>query len=490
MSKLITLEPSIQEIVQSLFDKGYKSYIVGGAVRDALLKIIPKDIDVEVYGISYESLMEFLHPYGSVDLVGKKFGVIVFTPTNGEMKYDFSIPRKENKSGLGHKEFEIIFDEKITLEEASTRRDFRINALAYDSISETIIDCHGGTYDLHNGIISHVSDQFEEDYLRILRAMGFQSRFDFIIAESTTLKMKKMLGESFDESNEFLLLPKSRLLEEWRKWAEKGTRHDLIFEFMRSTNLINYYPTLKALKDTPQDEVFHPEGNVQTHTEMCLRQIDRIISENNISGNEKIILVMSTLLHDVAKPPTTKEEIKRGRMTITSNGHEAMGGVMAREFLEGIGFYDELITPICKLIENHLAGVNISLIPSQSGKVKAVKKLSRRLFPATINQLLFLMMADTRGRGEASESKVPTGYKEISEIAQELTITNNQYEYLLMGRHLIQKGMKPSQEFGIILKKSYEAQENGQFNDVDGAVKWLEEYLKDSIKNKINEKNI
>lgn len=186
---------------------------------------------------------------------------------------------------------------------------------------------------------------------------------------------------------------------------------------------------------------------------------------------------MSVLLHDIAKPHTTENQMKNGRMTITSHGHEAMGGIVAREFLESIGFNEELIDPICKLIENHLAGVNISLIPSQSGKIKAVKKLSRRLFPATIKQLLYIMQADTRGRGEASESKVPTGYKEISEIANELTVSEGKYEYILMGRHLIEAGLPPSDMFGLILKASYDAQENGVFNNLEEGKKWLSNYL-------------
>ncbi len=477
-NNLIKVEPSIYNIINTLNRLGHQSLIVGGAVRDAILGITPKDIDIEVFKISYDGLMNFLSKYGKVDLVGKNFGVIKFKPTNGiGIDYDFSVPRKENKIGVTHKDFEVIFDIDMKIEDGAIRRDFTFNALAYDPIKDIIYDYFGGLNDLRDKVIRHTSDKFEEDYLRILRCMGFQSRFDFSIHTSTIEKMKNMLGEEFDASNEYLSLPKERLFEEFKKWAEKGIRHDLIFQFMYDTNLINYYPVLKALKDTPQDEFFHPEGSVLTHTILCLKQIDKIILENNITGNEKIILVMSVLLHDIAKPHTTENQMKNGRMTITSHGHEAMGGIVAREFLESIGFNEELIDPICKLIENHLAGVNISLIPSQSGKIKAVKKLSRRLFPATIKQLLYIMQADTRGRGEASESKVPTGYKEISEIANELTVSEGKYEYILMGRHLIEAGLPPSDMFGLILKASYDAQENGVFNNLEEGKKWLSNYL-------------
>jgi tRNA nucleotidyltransferase (CCA-adding enzyme) len=247
---------------------------------------------------------------------------------------------------------------------------------------------------------------------------------------------------------------------------------------MRDTGLIEYYPDLKMLKHTPQDKIYHPEGDVEIHTELCLTHLDKLIKETDpmvaITGPEMIIVVMATLLHDIAKPQTTEEQMKNDRMTITSHGHEAMGGVVAKKFLSGIGFSDELTYPICNIIANHLAGVNISVITSPAGQVKAVKKLSRRLHPATITQLLCVMKADTNGRG-GTEYKAPTGGNEIADIAMSLKVTEKQYEYVLMGRHLMELGLQPSEQFGIILKASYDAQENGLFNDLESGKKWLKD---------------
>jgi tRNA nucleotidyltransferase (CCA-adding enzyme) len=285
-------------------------------------------------------------------------------------------------------------------------------------------------------------------------------------------------------TEEFFELSVETVYTEWKKWAEKGVRHDLIFKFMRDTGLIEYYPDLKMLKHTPQDKIYHPEGDVEIHTELCLTHLDKLIKETDpmvaITGPEKIIVVMATLLHDIAKPQTTEEQMKNDRMTITSHGHEAMGGVVAKKFLSGIGFSDELSYPICNLIANHLAGVNISVITSLAGQVKAVKKLSRRLHPATITQLLCVMEADTNGRG-GTEYKSPTGGNEIADIAMSLKVTEKQYEYVLMGRHLIEAGLKPSPEFKVILEKSHEAQENGEFSDVEGAKKWLTEFIEKRV---------
>ncbi len=474
-NNLIKVEPSIYNIINTLNRLGHQSLIVGGCVRDAILGIDkPKDVDIEVYKICYEDLMKFLSKYGKVDLVGKNFGVIKFKPTNGiGIDYDFSIPRKENKIGVLHTDYEITFDVNFTIEESAIRRDFTMNALAYDPIEDQIYDYFGGLDDIKNKIIRHTSEKFSEDSLRILRAMNFSARFGFTIHPDTIALMKKMLTET----NEFSLLPKERVFEEFYKWAERGTDHSLIFKFMRDTGLIEYYPSLKALKSTPQDPIWHPEGDCESHIYLCLKEIDRIIKENNITGTEKVILVVSTLFHDIAKPPTTKEELKHGRMCITSNGHEEMGGEMVKTILSNIGFHAELIEPISNLIANHLAGVKIEHIEALRGKTKFVKKLSRKLHPATIQQLLYIMEADTNGRG-GLEYREPSGAKDIIEIASQVQVVEKQYEYILMGRHLIMAGLKPSNEFGVILGKANEAQENGEFSDVDGAKQWLGEYLK------------
>ena len=497
----LNLNPELLRILNVLNESGHQCLLIGGCVRDAYLGIKPKDIDIEVYKISYTELEFLLSMYGRVDTVGKNFGVIVFTPNfKSDIKYDFSVPRKENKMGVGHKGFEVMFDADMTIKEAAERRDFTFNAIAFDPLTKTLYDYYGGIEDLNNKIIRHTSGQFVDDYLRILRAMQFQCRFGFTIHPETIALMKEMLskqdlsmgGDSTisELPNEFVLLAKERVCEEWMKWAEKGTHHSLIFKFMRDTGLIRYYPALEVLKNTPQDEIYHPEGDVEIHTELCLEQIDRIVKKYNITGTEKVVLVMSVLLHDIAKPYCTEHKMKRGRMTVTSEGHEEMGGVYGRAFLEILGFNEDLIDPICKLVANHLAGVNISTITVFSGQVKAVKKLSRRLHPATIEQLLYVMDADTNGRGDDLEDwnrrRIPTGARDIKDIADGISVITKQYEYILMGRHLIEAGLKPSAEVGVILKASYDAQENGEFCDIDGAKKWLHKHLNRKAKKERN----
>ncbi len=126
--------------------------IVGGAVRDALLGIQPKDLDIEVYGISYDSLAAFLSRYGRVDLVGKSFGVVKLSN-----EVDFSVPRRESKTGAHHRDFQATFDPSITPQEAASRRDFTINAMAYDPLTEEVVDFFGGQEDLKNRVLRATS---------------------------------------------------------------------------------------------------------------------------------------------------------------------------------------------------------------------------------------------------------------------------------------------------------------------------------------------
>lgn len=474
---LIIVDEPIKSILEELSAMSCQALIVGGAVRDAILGIEPKDFDIEVYNTSYGDLEAFLSRRGKVDLVGKSFGIIKFKPDGSEDTCDFSIPRRENRIGVGHKAFEMEFDIMMTRKEAASRRDCTMNALAYDPILNRIYDYFGGMDDLKSKIIRHTSEAFREDALRCLRVFQFQARFGFTIHPDTIQMMREIVA-----SGDFASLPKERVFEEFMKWAEKGIRHDLIFQFLRDTNLIDYYPELKALKETPQDKVYHPEGDVEIHTALCLHEMDKIIDREKITGQQKAILVMSILLHDIGKPTTTEEVMKldkttmKERLTITSYGHEGLGGTMSKDFLARLGFHEELITPIANLVADHLASVSISCITARSGKLKAVKRLSRRLNPATIQQLLYVIEADHNGRG-SDMYKDATGSKDLLELAKEIKVDNKQYEYILMGRHLIDEKLKPGPMFGEILRAAEIAQEDGLFQNLDGAKEWLKRHL-------------
>ena len=191
--------------------------LVGGGVRDWLLGLAPKDFDLEVGGVDFETLRRTLEPFGATDVIGRSFGVIkVRSRATGE-EYDFSLPRRESKTGSGHRGFAVAPDPALNDAEAAARRDFTVNAIACDPFSGELIDPHGGRRDLEARVLRHTSAAFSEDPLRVLRAMQLAARFDFSLAPETAA-LSRSIAETFSE------LPLERVWGEWEKWATKAAR--------------------------------------------------------------------------------------------------------------------------------------------------------------------------------------------------------------------------------------------------------------------------
>lgn len=455
--------------MKELQDLGHDSLIIGGAVRDVLSGIAPKDIDIEVYGISYKDLEAILKKHGKTDVVGKAFGVVKFKDEAGN-EYDFSIPRKESKVGVGHKDFKISVDPTMTVKEAAKRRDFTWNALAYDPVTQTIYDYFGGIKDLKAGIMRHTSEQFAEDPLRVMRALQFQSRMNVNIAPETMELMKTMVSEGALKE-----LPIERITEEWMKWATKGKSPALLFNFLRDTGLMPEFGDLSKMAKTQQDSEWHPEGDVEVHTGHVMSAAVEIADREGLTGDDRAVLMFSALLHDVAKPATTKEE--EGR--ITSKGHEKMGGSMAREILGQLGIKQVIIDRVATLIESHLA--HVSIAAEKVNPQKAVKSLARKLGKGKTNiqDLLYLVEADMSGRPPLEKGLGKPG-EILKVLSEELGIEEAPEADILRGQDLIDElGMKQGSEIGAILNAARIAQEAGEFTDRVGAIAWVKGYAVD-----------
>src|SRR5437867_10534960 len=213
-----------------------QAYLVGGCVRDWLLGIANKDFDVEVFGVSYEELVEALKPWGRTDLVGRSFGVVKLTVRSGQT-FDFTIPRRDSKIAPGHKGFEISFDPAITPQEAAARRDFTINSLMYDPRRQQVLDFFGGEQDLRNRVLRHTSAAFVEDPLRVLRGMQLAARFA-LRADPSTIELARSIKPSYPE------LALERVREEWFKWASKSTLPSAGLHFLVQSGWIEHFPEL------------------------------------------------------------------------------------------------------------------------------------------------------------------------------------------------------------------------------------------------------
>lgn len=439
-----------------------RAYLVGGCVRDALAGLPhEKDFDVEVFGLDYEQLIAALARWGRTDLVGRSFGVIKLSTRSGH-DYDFTLPRKDSKVAAGHKGFDVEFDPDISLREAAARRDFTVNSIMYDPRTREVLDFFDGQADLQRRILRHTSAAFIEDPLRVLRGMQFAGRFE-LRAVPETVELARSMKGSFAE------LAVERVREEWFKWAERSRSPSAGLRFLVETEWIDHFPEIKALMGTPQEPEWHPEGDVFTHTCHCCDALARLPAWREADAESKTVYMLAVLAHDFGKPAMTHRAIKEARERIVSPGHEEAGVEPTRAFLERIRapiVFGERIIP---LVRNHL--VHLDAVTD-----RAIRRLARRLAPESIEGLCLVMTADSMGRPPRPEV-VPENVKTLLARAHELEVRQKPPPPLLQGRHLLPLGVPPGKRLGAILDKAYEAQLEGVFGDLDGALKWAEKEI-------------
>ncbi len=489
--------------------------LVGGCVRDWLLGLEPKDFDVEVPGTTFEAMHAVLAPFGSTNIVGRSFGVIKLRIDSVE--YDFSLPRRESKTGAGHRGFAIAPEPGLTDADAAARRDFTVNAIAYDPFVEFsifdsrfsigrsradmhsgavappivssdsdslpnreskienfpipgLIDPHNGLRDLRARILRHTSAAFAEDPLRVLRAFQLAARFDFTLAPETTA-LCRAIAPAFNE------LPAERIWGEWQKWAEKSARPSRGLEVLEQTGWLAHFPELAALRGTQQDPGWHPEGDVFAHTAHCCDALVQLDDWRDSDPLRRRVLLLAVLAHDFGKPATTQYAERRGEMRWISPGHEAAGGPLAETFLRRIGATRETIARVVPLVLNHLMHHNGRDGNDTHFSDTSIRRLSRRLLPATIDDLCLVMRADHDGRPPKHSSETLARIDELREAARRLAIADAAPKPILQGRHLIAAGMAPGTQFKAILDAAFEAQLEGAFTDESGAIAWLKQKL-------------
>ena len=434
------------------------AFLVGGCVRDWLLGIPHKDYDIEVFGLDYERLVAALQRWGKVDLVGRSFGVVKLT-TKSRTTFDFTLPRRDSKAGAGHKGFQITFESALTPKEAAARRDYTINSLMWDPQEKKLLDSFGGEEDLRDGVLRHTSEAFPEDPLRVLRGMQFASRFN-LRAAPETIALCQSIKATHPE------LAKERIREEWFKWAAQSRAPSLGLQFLVETEWVDHYPEIKALRETPQDPTWHPEGDVFTHTCHCCDALAGLPEWQKAPAESRIVYMLAVLTHDFGKAIRTHEAIKDGERRIVSPGHEEASAPLAEEFFDRMNVPRAIRERVLPLVVNHMAHY-------QKVTDRAVRRLSKRLQPENIEGLLLVMTADSFGRPPRPR-RVPPTVTALQEKARELAVHEEAPRHILLGRHLISLGLEPGPTMGVILHEAYEAQLSGEFHDLEGALRWLE----------------
>lgn len=458
----IEIPKGLMRAISLLNEKGGDCRLVGGCVRDALMGNKATDYDVEVYGLDLDSIVVSLKTIGGTDLVGKSFAVVKLR-TQG-VEYDFTIPRTESKSGSGHRGFDIHTDIHLDAETALKRRDFTINALQYDPKEGVIIDYFGGRDDLEKGVLRHVSSAFSEDPLRALRAVQFAGRFGFVLDPETAALCRKM-------KREFASLAIERIWGEWNKWASKSTIPSKGLIALRDTGWISCFPEINSLLRLPQDPEWHPEGDVFIHTLHCLDSLVETSSWSCFSDQQRTTLAFAVLCHDLGKARCTRFTNTNGKLRWTSPGHDQDSGRLSEAFLARIGAPIKIVEKVGKLVENHhFLNSLSSSFPSDS----SLRRLAKRIHPATMIELYQVMKADHLGRPplvSAIQGKRLLDYKKrIGDLA----LRDAAPKAILLGRHLIEHGLRPGPDFKRILENAYDAQLDGKFVSPKEGIEWAQ----------------
>lgn len=431
---------TLEQFAKEIHLIGGKSLLIGGAVIDSILGLEIKDWDIEIYGLSLKKLEAFLSSHHiKCDIVGKSFGVIKCKLDNLEV--DLSLPRRENKIGVGHKAFQVELDHTMTPEEAARRRDLTINSMYKDLYTGRLIDPFEGFQDLMDGKIKATNPTtFVEDPLRVLRIMQLLPRKGKFV-DPKTLNLCRSLVKTFN------FLSKERVFEEFNKLLLKADKPSMGLNFLWNVGWIQHFPELEALIGCEQNPEWHPEGDVWIHTLMVVDNAAKL--RNQIPEQDRLPFMYGCLLHDCGKPSTTKEDY-------TAYGHDKEGVKVARRFMERLTNNIDLIDKVCNLVRYHMSPGHFV------GKTKNAKPSAWRRLHNKSNLILLghLHHADSASSGGRQlEDECPGRdlcfeyHKKLKEISNA-----NGIKALVMGRDLIKLGLTPGPEFGHILSKLYEMQ--------------------------------
>jgi tRNA nucleotidyltransferase (CCA-adding enzyme) len=297
------ISSAVIKLCEAVRETGGRALLVGGWVRDFARGVENVDYDIEVYGLEAPVLRSLIEERGKVDAVGEAFTVYKVRLRDRERRRSFvvdvSLPRRESKTGRGHRGFVIEGDPWMSFDEAARRRDFTINAMMYDPLKDEIIDLYGGREDISRGVIRVVDPKtFIEDSLRVLRAMQFAARFEYSIDPESI-----DLCRTIDLSD----LPAERIWAEVEKWLLQSRRPSMGLWAARELGITEkLWPEIHALIDCPQDPVAHPEGDVFIHTGMVLDEARKLIDD--LPRPKQIAVMLGALCHDFAKPYTTMME--------------------------------------------------------------------------------------------------------------------------------------------------------------------------------------
>jgi tRNA nucleotidyltransferase (CCA-adding enzyme) len=436
------------DIARAVREDGGRALVVGGWVRDDLLNRESKDLDLEVFGVPAARVRTLLERFGRVDTVGESFTVY---KVGG---LDVSLPRRESKTGRGHKGFLVEGDPDLSVEEAARRRDFTINAIARDPLTGELVDPFEGRRDLAQGVLRAVDPRtFADDSLRVLRALQFAARFELAVDEPTRALCRSL---PLDD------LPAERIWGEIEKLLLQAERPSIGLALALELGVVDrLFPELKALVGCPQEPEWHPEGDVWVHTLLVVDEARRRL--DGLDRGRAAAVMLGAVCHDLGKPPTTA--FVNGR--IRSMGHEEAGVAPATALLDRLNVHSldgyDVRGTVLGVVAHHLkpGAFRKSPTPVSDG---AFRRLAQKV---DLELLARVAKADCLGRAGGFDCSAMDWFLER---ARALGVEHAPPPPIVMGRHLLALGLTPGPRVGEVLKQIYERQ-------LDGEIATLEEGL-------------
>lgn len=412
---------------------GGHTYYVGGYCRDKYLGTPNKDIDIEIYGITVEQLRNLLNKFGERLEHGKSFGVFGVKGFD----IDIALPRKERCIGINHTDFDVTVDPFMSTYEGALRRDLTMNALMLDVLTGEWIDHFGGLEDIKNGVIRHVNTEtFKEDPLRVLRVAQFAARFNMTVAPETQKLCTTM---------DITTLSKERIFIEVKKALEKSKTPSIFFNVLKDVgHLKEWFFELQQLINLPQNTLYHPEGDVYTHTMLVLDNVSANIDTNtdNVLG-----IKLAAVCHDMGKLVTT--ESIDGQ--VHAYRHELYGEAIAKVFLNRFTNNKKLIDYVCNMTKLHMA-------PHQAYNNKSRMKKTNKMFDSSLcpKDLILLAYCDSLGKYDEDVGYNPNALEELQWLKNRYNVfVEVMSRPYIKGQDLVNAGLKPGSYFSELMELAH-----------------------------------
>ena len=424
------------DIIGKLQEKGHIAYLAGGCVRDMLRGETPKDYDIATSALPEEITSIFT----KTREVGVHFGVVIVIVNN--QAFDVATFRNDGSYKDGRHPEEVTFS---TPQDDTARRDFTVNGIFFDPISEKYIDFVEGKSDIDKKVIRAIGEpnlRFQEDHLRLLRAIRFAARFDYEIEAETWNSIKS-------NASGISKISKERIRDELTKILLNENRV-LGFDLLVESGLMEHIiPEILQLKGCEQPPQFHPEGDVFIHTRLML---------SLLKDAPSIELVLSVLLHDIGKPATYSFDEEADR--IRFNGHDKLGAEMSEQILRDLKFSNSIIEDVVQMVANHMTFKDVQKMRQS--------KLKRFMSRSTFNDEIELHRVDCLGSWGGLDNYDFLN-KKVVEFANEPIIP----QPLLTGKDLIELGWSPGPDLGQTLNSVQDMQLEGKLNSKDEALDWV-----------------